>query len=478
MRPNITLKFANDISVVVPDSLNLITTYVLREQGDWFEDEIKFVRLLLKPNQKAIDIGANYGLFTLSMAKIVGPGGSIWAFEPASSTAALLSDSLAINGFRHVVLDQRALSEHAGTAQLSLNDNSELNELVRDGASPGASETVTLISLDDAMQEHGWSDIDFVKIDAEGEEGAIIRGGKKFFQTQSPLVQYEVKAAQTVHLELVQAFADIGYSSYRLVPGLGALVPFDAREEVDGYLLNLFCCKPDRAEKIAAVGRLVLADDVQAEEHTRRADALPNAREGGSAYRWQDSLTRLPYGKLLAGSWQQTVRQGQSGEVEKALALHGVAHDKELPISERFLALRTSLKILTAVWSAQPEFLRLASLARVAREFGAREVAVTALANLFQIAVKYQKVNPNEPFLAVSEHFGSLDPKEAIGNWVVCSVLEELERSASFSSFYSDPSARQRLETIRNLGFGSPEMARRLALVEQRFFGTTDVPPP
>jgi len=50
-----TLKFANDISVVVPDSLNLITTYVLREQGDWFEDEIKFVRLLLKANEKAIN---------------------------------------------------------------------------------------------------------------------------------------------------------------------------------------------------------------------------------------------------------------------------------------------------------------------------------------------------------------------------------------------------------------------------------------
>ncbi len=82
---------------------------MLREQGDWFEDEIKFVRRLLAPNQKAIDIGANYGLFTLSMAKIVGPGGRIWA--------------------------------------------SELNELVREGAS----ETVTLISLDDATQAHGWS---------------------------------------------------------------------------------------------------------------------------------------------------------------------------------------------------------------------------------------------------------------------------------------------------------------------------------
>jgi protein O-GlcNAc transferase len=474
MHPKTTLKFADDISVVVPDSLNLITTYVLREQGDWFEDEIKFVRLLLKPNQKAIDIGANYGLFTLSMAKIVGPGGSIWAFEPASSTAAFLSESVAINGFSQVVLDQRALSAHAGIAQLSLNENSEFNELVRDGASAGASETVALISLDDAMQEHGWSDIVFVKIDAEGEEGAIVRGGRNFFQTQSPLIQYEVKAGYAIHLELVQAFADIGYASYRLVPGLGTLVPFGLREAIDGYLLNLFCCKPDRAAKLAAEGRLVLADDVQAAMHNQRVHSLLHGRETGAAYGWQNKLARLPYGKILAAKWQQTVRQGQSGQVEKALAMHAIAHDKELQMAERFLALRTSLEILTAVCDAQADFLRLASLARVAREFGAREVAVKALNNLLHLAAKHQQVNPSEPFLASSERFDGLDPKEAIGNWVVCSTLEEMERNASFSSFQTGQAARQRLEIIRNLGFGSPEMARRLALVEQRFLGRTN----
>jgi hypothetical protein len=124
-----------------------------------------------------------------------------------------------------------------------------------------------------------------------------------------------------------------------------------------------------------------------------------------------------------------------------------------------------------AVCNKQPHFLRLASLARVAREFGARTVAVSALDNLFKLTVKYQQVNPSEPFLASSERFDRLDPKEDIGDWVVCSVLEELERNASFSSFYTGQSARQRLQIIRNLGFGSPEMDRRLALVEQRFFG-------
>ena len=73
--------------VVAPDSLELITPYVLREQQDWFEDEIKFLRRLLQPGEKAIDVGANCGVYTVSIAQAVGPSGKVWAFEPASSTA-------------------------------------------------------------------------------------------------------------------------------------------------------------------------------------------------------------------------------------------------------------------------------------------------------------------------------------------------------------------------------------------------------
>jgi predicted methyltransferase len=87
MTSPITLRLHDDVQIVVPNSLNLITPYVLQEQEDWFEDEIKFLRCLLQPGQKIIDIGANYGVYTLSMAKTVGATGKIWSFEPASSTA-------------------------------------------------------------------------------------------------------------------------------------------------------------------------------------------------------------------------------------------------------------------------------------------------------------------------------------------------------------------------------------------------------
>ena len=99
MIATITLTLPNGVRIVVPNSLNLITPYVLLEQQDWFEDEIKLLRRLLQPGQSVIDIGANYGTYTLSMAHSVGPTGQVWAFEPASATADLLAQSIAANAF-------------------------------------------------------------------------------------------------------------------------------------------------------------------------------------------------------------------------------------------------------------------------------------------------------------------------------------------------------------------------------------------
>src|SRR6185295_13036039 len=99
----------------------------------------------------------------------------------------------------------------------------------------GASEEVRVSTLDECRERHGWRDIAFVKIDAEGEEVNILSGGKRFLAEQSPLVQFEINAGTDLRLELVDHFAALGYHSYRLVPGLGLLAPFDRTTGADGF---------------------------------------------------------------------------------------------------------------------------------------------------------------------------------------------------------------------------------------------------
>lgn len=459
---SVLITIADGIRIAVPDSLNFITPYVLFEQQDWFEDEIKFLRRVLKPGDHVVDIGANCGVYSLSMAKTVGPTGHVWAFEPTLSTANLLAEGIVANGFSQVTLERSALSNVSGTAQLSLRRHPEGNSLAHDPQSTSPGETVSVVTLDVCLESWRWRNIDFIKIDAEGEEANILKGGKRFFAELSPLVQYEVREGSHLNIELVTAFAALGYHSYRLVPGLDLLVPFNTEEQPDDFLLNLFCCKPDRAAQLAARGFMLNSSDLKAAKN-QCTDISPP-----SVYGWRNTLAKLPYGLELADIWKSPTNPGHDKTLEEALAMYVASRDSSLPKSERFQALEGSFARFKLLCGREPSHLRLASLARVALDYGARTIAVAALTRLSDSLLQYNNFDLNEPFLVPSGRFDALPPGKFITNWILAAVLEALECSSSFSSFYNDNSSIKRLEIIRDLGFGSAEMVRRLNLLQQR----------
>ena len=105
----------NDVTIVAPRSHRLMTPFVLKEQNDWFEDEIKFLRHYIRDGMKILDIGANYGVYALTMAKLIGPSGRLWAFEPTASTASYLAEGIKANKFKNIKLLQYVvqMSKHS-----------------------------------------------------------------------------------------------------------------------------------------------------------------------------------------------------------------------------------------------------------------------------------------------------------------------------------------------------------------------------
>jgi FkbM family methyltransferase len=205
------------IHVHVPAGIEELTPYVLLEQEDWFEDEIHFVRRMLQAGMRCLDVGANYGVFSLSCARQVGPEGRVWSFEPTSRTADFLSTSIRENGFENVSLMRVALSSVSGTAKLVTHADSEHNYLTEEVTNGNRCEIVDVRSLDDLVSEQGLENIDFVKMDAEGAEIAILEGGERFFERESPVVLFEFKYREGANWELVEAVQARGFEIYRLV---------------------------------------------------------------------------------------------------------------------------------------------------------------------------------------------------------------------------------------------------------------------
>jgi FkbM family methyltransferase len=162
------VQIAGNVVIETPRRLESLSTWVLLEQEDWFEPEIKLLRRFLRDGMAAIDIGANIGVYAISLARLVGETGRIWAFEPVSETAAMLAAGVAANRLANVQVLQQALSREPGRAHIQLSTQGELNSLRRTGPSIG-SEVVDVTTLDRFTREANLGPIDFVKIDAEGE---------------------------------------------------------------------------------------------------------------------------------------------------------------------------------------------------------------------------------------------------------------------------------------------------------------------
>jgi len=248
--------------VVLPVSLEVTTSFVAHEQGRWFEGELAFAaEHVVERGWLVLDIGASFGLYTLALSASVGPAGRVSAFEPSPCSAALLRQTLQLNGATNVELVEVALSDKDGTARLVSPGTPELGllqEVAGDGprALPGAD--VATITLDAFGSQSGMemAAVRFVKMDVEGCEAKVLAGGRSLFDAHSPIVLFEVNNAGQWNAEVVDAFKERGYGCYRLLPGLNVLVPVRP-DDMDAYLLNLFALKPQQADELAARGLLL-----------------------------------------------------------------------------------------------------------------------------------------------------------------------------------------------------------------------------
>jgi FkbM family methyltransferase len=469
--PRAVLRLPGGVQVVVPDSLEMITPYVLREQGDWFEDELRFARAALRAGEKAIDVGANYGVYTLSLAAAAGDRGAVWAFEPAAATAGFLRESIERNGFRSVTLDGAALSDRTGTARLAAGSQAELNRLA--GPRDAAGEEVPVKTLDQCMSDYGWSEIALLKLDAEGEEARIVRGGARFLAAQSPLVVFERKHDGGDESEAASALTAQGYSIYRLVPGMGLLVPADATPGVDASTLNLLACKPDRAAHLTERGLLVSAAALRS-----AAPRVPAADYS------MTFLGRMPYAARLGDSWRRGRADLPAGGESnmRGIALYAASRDARLDSVARFACLTHAYAALGEACAHAATPTRLGSLARVAWELGQRTPCREALGRIVSGARRGDGIDLGEPFLPVHARFESLEPSRPEA-WFLAAAIEQFERARHYSSYYTGDSALALIDWLGRLGYAGPEMDARRAVVAaraearragQRSSGTTD----
>lgn len=186
--------------------------------GSHDPEEHDLIESLVQPGMTVLDVGANIGIYTVTCANLVGPEGRVYAFEPEPGTFALLRANLETNGVKIATVYQNALSDEEGVATLFLDRWNAGGHTLLEGnvtTQEGGTTLIEMLTLDGVFAEERVV-ADFVKMDAQGFEGHVVRGGREFLTRGRTTLLMEfwpegLRNAGTEPEDLLRELADLGY---------------------------------------------------------------------------------------------------------------------------------------------------------------------------------------------------------------------------------------------------------------------------
>jgi FkbM family methyltransferase len=231
-----------NINTLYPIELEMLT-------GEYDPCTSRVIGSFLQRGCVAADIGANVGALTMLMAKLVGKDGIVLAVEPGPPIFSRLVNNLELNP---------EIKSRVRTVQMGLSDRKDELFWCEDpknrgnaGFLDGYGIPVSVITLDELVTGENVTRLDFVKIDVEGMELEVIKGGTKTLQKYKPVIYYETLVAFRQHrgFDIFGEIAEILRSmDYRLF-GLDLLGNLKNLENLDDLPRNTLALPKEKAQE-------------------------------------------------------------------------------------------------------------------------------------------------------------------------------------------------------------------------------------
>ena len=151
--------------------------------GRYEPQETALARGILRPGMCFLDVGANWGYFTLLAAHLVGKGGRVISLEPDPRLFSILLDNLTRNELDQAIALPHAAADSQGVLLLAgyreSGGNFGVSRVIANQPFEDACFQVLSDSLDSVLDEQGIDSVDLMKMDIEGAEALAVKGMSK-----------------------------------------------------------------------------------------------------------------------------------------------------------------------------------------------------------------------------------------------------------------------------------------------------------
>lgn len=209
------------------------------------KDKLALIKRV-RPDDVCLDIGANVGYYTILMAKAA-HNGEVHSFEPIPLNYHLLSASVQINRYKHVVVNQLAIGNKNTMTDFTETIDSAFSSIKPTGRMSEINNfEVMMRTVDDYVHKSKLNKVDVIKVDIEGAENLFLQGAKSLLVSRKKprlimleLFDENLQAFGNTIDDLVDNLAEVGYSPFKACRN-GELKPFnkqDYNKEVNVFFM-------------------------------------------------------------------------------------------------------------------------------------------------------------------------------------------------------------------------------------------------
>lgn len=214
----------------VPD---YIKNQVIKQGANWEEHFHQQFKKYVKPGSVVLDIGSHIGTHTLPLSRLVGNQGTVYAFEPQVKIFCELAINMYLNKCENVKMFHQALGADERWIEMSIPKETWMEQFGRDTINEGhgtvnlhsnnqTGDQAKLVKLDDFQLQN----VSFIKIDVEGFEMEVIKGGIETIKRNMPVIIMEI-FENSEKQEKIQTIEKLGYTHSKLSGDDYLFIPLD-----------------------------------------------------------------------------------------------------------------------------------------------------------------------------------------------------------------------------------------------------------